>query len=144
MSESTPGQRRLLRAIYDFSRAHGKAPTVRELMIELGVTSTNSISCLIASACGRGLLGREKRISRSLRLTSAGRRAIGAPCCICPECKCACHAGTALPKTAAQVMRNLRAGPADGESLEAFALRLQILVRDTKHQGGVDDQRHGR
>lgn len=124
VSAPTARQLELLRAIHARTEALGRAPTYRELLEDLQVTSLNSIVCLMRPALRAGWLTRDTRTARSFRLTPAGLRAIGAPCCGCAECRCGCHHGPPLPKRAATILRNLRAGPADGETRDLAAKRF--------------------
>lgn len=71
---------------------HGRAPTLREIGVAVGIASLNGVAAHLRALERRGLLTSEPMISRSLRLTTAGRIALGMPVKRCPTC-----GGEALP-----------------------------------------------
>lgn len=77
MSAPTERQRQVLRAIHRAVVEHGVPPTLRELGAELGIKSNNGVNDHLKLLMSKGLLQRAGGSARSLRLTTAGLRAIG-------------------------------------------------------------------
>lgn len=130
----TPAQLRLLNAVQTQISLHGYAPSVRELMVELDLTSTNAIQDALRIAERKGLITKEPLTSRSIRLTRKGLRAIGKPCCTCQGCSCACHRETPArgEATLESIVRSAQHGPAEGESPAEFVYRLQQAARQVQ------------
>lgn len=69
----SPGQARMLRAVGDWIASHGYPPTTREIGIALGIRSTNAVIEALVFMERKGLVAREPKISRSVRVTEMGR-----------------------------------------------------------------------
>lgn len=72
----TDRQREVLRTIEAYTALHGYAPGFRDLADELEVTSTNGVNDHIKALEEKGLLRRDFRVARSIRLTPAGKRVL--------------------------------------------------------------------
>lgn len=81
MSAPTARQKELLRLVHQRQVEGLSPPTVREIGAAMGEIGTNGVSDHLKALRGRGLLEWTRMKARSLRLTAAGRAAIGAPCC---------------------------------------------------------------
>lgn len=86
MSTPTERQLELLRLVQQRQADGLSPPTVREIGSAMGIVSTNGVADHLKALRRRGLLDWPEGRNRSLRLTGAGRKAIGAPCC-----SCRCH-----------------------------------------------------
>lgn len=69
----SPGQARMLRVVGDWIANHGYPPTTREIGIALGIRSTNAVIEALVFMERKGLVVREPRISRSVRVTEMGQ-----------------------------------------------------------------------
>lgn len=78
MSEPTPRQRDVLAAIDAYSKGHGYAPSVRALLEPLGLSSTNGIAEHLERLEANGLIVRDRRVARSIRITRRGREWLAA------------------------------------------------------------------
>lgn len=74
MKGATPKQREVLQRIQAHLDVDGYAPSMRDLMDDLGIRSTNGISDHLLALEAKGLITRDRRIARSIRLTEAGLR----------------------------------------------------------------------
>lgn len=72
----TERQREVLQVIRAYTAVHGYPPGFRDLAEELAVTSTNGISDHLNALERKGLVVRDWRIARSIRLTPAGQRVL--------------------------------------------------------------------
>lgn len=73
----TPRQRQLLLLIRDFTRKNGYPPSRRELLLELGAASTNTVTCLLKSLEKNKLVLIAPKISRGITLTDQGNTILG-------------------------------------------------------------------
>jgi SOS-response transcriptional repressor LexA len=73
MTKSNEDYIPLLKAIEQYREEHGFAPAVRNLMTMLDVSSTSVVIYQLRGAEEKGFLLRDFYISRSTRLTDAGR-----------------------------------------------------------------------
>jgi repressor LexA len=85
MIAPTSRQLEVLRFIHWEIAHRGYPPTWREIMVRIGVCSTNAVHDHIAALCRKGLLEREQQFDpaahgrkRSMRVTPAGKLALGA------------------------------------------------------------------
>ncbi len=76
MKSPTPRQLTVLRAIRAHQVSKGFPISIRDLCVALNVTSTNSAADHLRALEKKGLVRREKRLSRTLQLTAAGHREI--------------------------------------------------------------------
>lgn len=89
--EPSPRQLELLVFLADCERL-GSPASFREMCEALGTNSTNNANELLQRLERHGLVERRGRPAfRGVRLTAAGRRLVGAPCCSCSRCGCDCH-----------------------------------------------------
>ena len=72
INHPTDRQLDVLREIARSSAAKGFGPTIRDLGAALGITSTNGVNDHLKQLELKGLVAREERGSRTLRLTPAG------------------------------------------------------------------------
>lgn len=72
----TERQLEVLHAIAEYSAAHGYATTVRELSGALGNTSTFGTWNVLEALRDKGLVTWVPRLTRTLSLTDAGRKAL--------------------------------------------------------------------
>lgn len=70
---ASPRQRDLLHAVQAHVEAHGWPPSYAELRAVLGLSSSNAVADLVNACVSKGLLEREPRCARALRITEAGR-----------------------------------------------------------------------
>lgn len=84
MTAPSPVQRIVLKHVADSITARGFAPTIRELLATTGHTSTNGMREHLVALQRKGLLERGVKSARALRLTAAGRKALGDV--RCPHC----------------------------------------------------------
>jgi SOS-response transcriptional repressor LexA len=77
MRNVTDRQREVLSVILQFTQARGMAPTLREIMIELGIKSTNGVADHLNRLEHKGLIVRDAMLSRSIRITSKGGSMLG-------------------------------------------------------------------
>lgn len=87
---ATDRQLDALRAIANYTAAHGYAPGIRDLCDLLGTSSTNGAADTVRALTRKGLLASDPMVARSLRVTEHGRIVLG----LGPTCRCACHGGT--------------------------------------------------
>ena len=71
--------RAVVGAIAGHLASHGYAPSVREVMREVGFASTSHTSHWLRACEEAGLIVRAPRLARSIRLTAAGRALAGEP-----------------------------------------------------------------
>lgn len=74
MKPLTDRQLQILAAIAALVEAKGYAPSIRELGKDTGITSTYGVECAIVQLEKRGLVIRDPRIARSMRITVTGKR----------------------------------------------------------------------
>ena len=74
--EVTSRQRELLRFMADFAKRHGYAATIREIGAYFGLASTNGVNDHLKALERKGLLVRDAKTARSIRLTDAGKRVV--------------------------------------------------------------------
>lgn len=77
LKEMTDRQRVVLRFVHAHTVTHGNPPTLREIGAELGIRSTNGVNDHIRALERRGLIVRRDMITRSIRITVEGLRALG-------------------------------------------------------------------
>jgi SOS-response transcriptional repressor LexA len=70
----TDVQLETLRFLADYAKRHGYAATIREVGAYFGIASTNGANDRIKALERKGLLVRESKTARSIRLTDAGKR----------------------------------------------------------------------
>lgn len=75
----TPGQRALVEAFARLRTERGYPPSFRELQREAGFSSTSVVARRLQTCERDGLIVREPRLSRAIRLTAAGRALGGLP-----------------------------------------------------------------
>ncbi len=63
----------ILRFIADYRRAHGWAPTVREIGAEIGMSAPSQVKYYLDQLVKRQLIVRESGAARCVRLTGHGR-----------------------------------------------------------------------
>lgn len=73
MRAPTSRQLEVLRLLRDLTAARGYAPTLSELRDGLRVSSVYTVVGHVDALDRRGLVERDERVARSLRLTAAGR-----------------------------------------------------------------------
>jgi repressor LexA len=73
MTVASPRQRELLQVIQRHVEAKGWPPSYVELRAALGLSSSNAVADLVRACVSKGLLEREPRRARGLRVTEAGR-----------------------------------------------------------------------
>ncbi len=66
MKQATERQMRVLRYVEEFQRAHGYAPTIREMCEALGIRSTNGITDHLAALERKGYIRRDQDKSRTI------------------------------------------------------------------------------
>ncbi len=71
--ELTAKQREMLDAVQDWIREYGRPPTLREMAVRMGVSSTNAIRDHLRSLETKGFLKREARLSRGLEVIQGGK-----------------------------------------------------------------------
>lgn len=76
MTAPTLRQLQVLRLIRTHQDTKGFPISIREIGDELGIASTNAVADHLRALLRKGLVSREKRRSRTLQLTTAGRREI--------------------------------------------------------------------
>lgn len=72
MPKVTLRQLEVLRVIRDYAQEHSMAPTHREIQQSLGVSSTNTVVCLLEALESRGYLIIRRNTHRGLRLSEQG------------------------------------------------------------------------
>jgi len=75
-TQITKRQKELLRAICEFQARHRYAPSQRDLLKPLAVTSPNTIVCILSVLLREGYVERDIRVARSLRITEKGASAL--------------------------------------------------------------------
>lgn len=124
-----PRQGELLRFVHDYAGRNGRGPSIREICAAMG-NSLNAVGCQLRALRKKGLVTMPETASaRSTALTDDGKRAIGADCCRCQGCSCRCHLAALTGGEVGALLRNARHGPAAGESLAEFGVRLQRLAQ---------------
>ena len=73
-TELSPRQRDVLAAIDNIRRIAGFPPSIRELCLALGVSSTNAVADHLKALEKKGAIQRDRMKARSLRLTRRGRK----------------------------------------------------------------------
>jgi repressor LexA len=77
MSRSiTNRQIEALKAIANYHAENGYAPSIRDLMAAMGITSLRGVVVHLDALQRKGLIARQPAIGRSTTLTEAGRNAI--------------------------------------------------------------------
>lgn len=66
--EPTARQMQILRALRDWITEHGEAPSIRQLGAQIGLSSTGSVAYQLARLEEQGLITRNGRRWRSIRL----------------------------------------------------------------------------
>ena len=66
----SPRQERILRYITDFVELHGYSPTIRTMQRELKISSTSVVAYNLQILADKGILQRDKGVSRSVRLVA--------------------------------------------------------------------------
>jgi len=69
----TPLRERLLKAIGEFTEKNGYSPTHRELMVLSGASSTSVVAYNLRCLVAAGLVEKNARAFRTVRLTEKGR-----------------------------------------------------------------------
>ena len=72
----TPRQFDCLRAIAKHQAEHGRSPTMRELAAYLGVRSHSTSYFFIERLGAKGYIERDGRLSRTIVILEAGRKAL--------------------------------------------------------------------
>jgi len=70
-------QERILSCIAEALDEHGYPPTIREIGLVVGITSTSVVNYHLNKLRDRGLLDRDDRVSRGLKLTPAAAGVLG-------------------------------------------------------------------
>jgi repressor LexA len=87
LDEPTDRQLEILRFIARETEADGYAPTIREIMAEFELSSTNTVADHLKALRRKGFIERADRgRARTLRLTEHGRRQIEGHLPTCPAC----------------------------------------------------------
>lgn len=73
----TARQKQVLLLIRDFSKSKGYPPSRRDLLESLGVTSTNTVACLLKALRDRGLLELLPHTARGIKLTATAEEILG-------------------------------------------------------------------
>lgn len=68
MNEMTGIQRRILACVREWIAEHGEGPTVREISQQVGLSSTSSTAYQLGRLEQHGLISRNARSWRSIRL----------------------------------------------------------------------------
>ena len=71
--ELTAKQREILDAVQDWIQERGRPPTLREMALRMGVSSTNAIRDHLRVLESKGYLKREARLSRGLEVIRGGK-----------------------------------------------------------------------
>lgn len=71
--ELTAKQREILDAVQSWIESHGRPPTLREMAVRMGVSSTNAIRDHLRVLESKGYLKREARLSRGLEVIRGGK-----------------------------------------------------------------------
>lgn len=74
MKKMTENQAKLLYFIFKYRGQYGTAPTLREMVRELGVSDNKSVLGIIEALAKQGYLQREKKKSRSVLLTDNAQK----------------------------------------------------------------------
>jgi repressor LexA len=69
----TTKQREILEAVQSWIETHGRPPTLREMAVKMGVSSTNAIRDHLRVLEAKGYLKREARLSRGLEVIRGGK-----------------------------------------------------------------------
>lgn len=72
----TNRQKQVLQVVYDYTKANGYPPSIREIGEEIGANSLGHLDALER----KGLMVRDACTARSIRLTQKGLEAIGVDC----------------------------------------------------------------
>lgn len=67
----------ILKYIADYIAAHTRPPTIREIGKNVEITSTSVVNYNLQRLKERGMLSRDKEVSRGLRLTNTGYTSVG-------------------------------------------------------------------
>lgn len=73
MPEPTDVQLKVLKLIFASVEKRGFPPTIRELCDDMDISSTNGMSEHLKALKKKGLIDREERVARGVRLTQRGR-----------------------------------------------------------------------
>ncbi|TXH16097.1 MAG: hypothetical protein E6R03_06105 [Hyphomicrobiaceae bacterium] len=73
----TARQKQVLVLIRDFTKSNGYPPSRRDLLESLGVTSTNTIACLLNALKERGLIDLLPHKARGIKLTESAQDIVG-------------------------------------------------------------------
>jgi repressor LexA len=73
----TARQKQLLIIIRDFTKSNGYPPSRRDLLDALGVTSTNTVACLLQALVDRELIKLLPKTARGIILTAASLEVVG-------------------------------------------------------------------
>ena len=79
MSRREDRMRALVGAIAHHGAVHGYPPTIRDLVVRTGFSSTSVVTYWMDACESAGLLVREPGLSRAITLTAAGRALAGLP-----------------------------------------------------------------
>lgn len=69
-------QQNMLQLFSDAEKFRAPTPSVRELQEALDISSTSVVSYNLRTLSSQGLISKEPRIARSLRITAEGKSAI--------------------------------------------------------------------
>jgi len=78
----TDRQKRVLAAVVSLTGYHGYPPSLRQLMVVLGITSTNGVVCHLTALAAKGYIEHP-------RYSSASPGAAAARCVVVPELRAA-------------------------------------------------------
>jgi repressor LexA len=73
---ASPGQLETLRLIAAHLKLNGYPPTVRELVADLGIRSTNDVAERLRALVKKGLIRRGARSARAIAITDLGQAAL--------------------------------------------------------------------
>lgn len=76
MAELTVKQRHVLEFIVEYQQRCGFPPSIREMMNEFHVSSTNGVCCHLKSLKKKGVIAWEHNLARSIRVIDPQRRGI--------------------------------------------------------------------
>ena len=70
-------QQHMLEYIQNYTQEHGRPPTIREIGLAVGISSTSVVNYNLTKLVDKGLLGRDAEVSRGLRLTEKALESLG-------------------------------------------------------------------
>lgn len=73
----TPSARRVLEAIWRLAEEHGRPPSIREVAVDVGLTSTSTVHHHLCTLSRLGLIHDPPGTIRGRYVTPAGRAALG-------------------------------------------------------------------